>query len=1046
MKGKNTKPIFKINDKVRVKNARDKIGIIIESPQLIAGDYWYRVFFDKDNVENYREADLELVVESPEPYSLLIKKSLGNKGSFSKYITYQKLKYPLTDTIYAFNSARIEFHPYQFKPLLKFVNSQNKRLLIADEVGLGKTIEAGLVMLEEKARHGLDRILVVCPSSLREKWRIEMSYKFNEEFEIMDGKKIIQFLRDVQLKDSVPKLKAICSLQTIRDRKILDELEKTMPPIDLVIIDEAHHMRNKNTLAHRLGKILSECAEAMLLLTATPVHLGSRDLFNLLHILDPREFERFDVFEWVRQTNIHIVRASNLLSSSPPDLNRCKKELKELLKTSQRDRFMNNPVYLEVLDKLEKANPNDLNQLVEIQRALAELNLFSHIVTRTRKRDVDLPAKRIPSVLKPRFTPEELEFYNMVVDYVINKSSILGMKGFGAFAAMMPQRQVASCIPAMVEYYSQKWKDELQMIDDVKRELFEMDWEDWVNESNEWKSQLDKQLVEYYMYLAKLVKKAEEFKGIDSKFDALIDLLRQLDIEEPGEKIVIFSYFKKTLSYLSRRLNKLGYSNIILSGDVPVDQRIELIERFKDDPQIRILLSTEVGSEGLDFQFCHIMINYDLPWNPMVVEQRIGRLDRFGQSSPKILIYNFAIPGTIEEKILHRLYERIRIFEESIGDLEAIIGDEIKNLTIELLSSKLTPKEQEERISKVAEIIEKRKRDLYLLERESQKFLGEDEYFKIQLNLIQKRKQFITQAEIKIFISEFLNDHFPEWELAKMENDNLYTLRYRLELDKSKCHRLPDFIRNQLDDIDEKTGKFLASLQRGKILITFDGEEALKRERKVELINIFHPLIRAIFSYYKQHENEFFPTARIKLTSENFPYGIYLYMVYLLKIHAANTQIRIEPVFIDLQTLEPLSDSFSYQLLAEMITKGETLQTEIVNKISTDLINEAYKVCDDYWGIKIKQKEHEIRKYNDLRVSNQIASLEQTFKVKYNKRKELLEKAVHLERNQRYIRMLKGYLRKLERDFEQAKRELEEKRKVSISFERIAGGILQITK
>src|SRR5262249_14945829 len=140
----------------------------------------------------------------------------------------------------------------------------------------------------------------------------------------------------------------------------------------------------------------------------------------------------------------------------------------------------------------------------------------------------------------------------------------------------------------------------------------------------------------------------------DSKFDTLSRTLGRYAEENPEGKIIIFSYFKKTLAYLQRRLRDIGFQTTIIHGDVPMEERQERLELFKRNSEVNVLLSSEVGSEGIDLQFCSVLVNYDLPWNPMKVEQRIGRLDRLGQKADKITIINLAVKGSIEEKILDR--------------------------------------------------------------------------------------------------------------------------------------------------------------------------------------------------------------------------------------------------------------------------------------------------------------------------------------------------------------------------------------------------------
>ena len=152
------------------------------------------------------------------------------------------------------------------------------------------------------------------------------------------------------------------------------------------------------------------------------------------------------------------------------------------------------------------------------------------------------------------------------------------------------------------------------------------------------------------------------------------------------------------MEYLRRKLEATEYSKKVglIHGDIPKKDRQKIIKKFRQTDKIKILLSSEVGGEGLDFEFCNVIFNYDLPWNPMRVEQRIGRLDRYGQRHEKILIYNFSMVGTIDDEILNRLYRRINVFEKFIGDLDAILGDQITELTKDIFNTRLT---QEQNLS-----------------------------------------------------------------------------------------------------------------------------------------------------------------------------------------------------------------------------------------------------------------------------------------------------------------------------------------------------------
>jgi superfamily II DNA/RNA helicase len=224
-----------------------------------------------------------------------------------------------------------------------------------------------------------------------------------------------------------------------------------------------------------------------------------------------------------------------------------------------------------------------------------------------------------------------------------------------------------------------------------------------------------------------------DLKTPDSKFEVLAQALQNRFYNEPGVKIIVFSFFKKTLSYLRRRLVAQGFNPLLIHGDVPIEDRQQIIDTFREDHERQILLSSEVGSEGVDLQFCRIIVNYDLPWNPMKVEQRIGRIDRLGQKADKITILNLSVADTIEEKILERLYNRIGIFQRSLGDLEQILGDVTEKLHTELLSHRLTRQQEDERIEDTQRAVETKLQLEGELVEQSAVFLGVSEYILQQI-------------------------------------------------------------------------------------------------------------------------------------------------------------------------------------------------------------------------------------------------------------------------------------------------------------------------
>ena len=333
--------------------------------------------------------------------------------------------YPLRNNVYAFNASRTRFFPYQFKPLLKFLDAPKHRLLIADEVGLGKTIEAGLILTEVRARQTVQRVLVVCPANLTQKWRMELKRRFGEEFEILDARGFNAFLRDYEDSPHDVNLNGIISLESIRQQNVLDQLEALSPSFDLVIVDEAHHMRNFGRKQRKAGVLLSQSADAMLFLTATPIHLGNENLFSLLNILDDEEFPDLYTVDNRFHYNEPIIKAMICMGHIPPNLDEAVHFMESLAPSPW---TTNNPTYSEVLDKLRMLSNDELDAsatrrlILDTQRDLAELNLIGHIFTRTKKREVQT-GMGMRKAYPIHITMTNLRnFYNAVTAYVREES------------------------------------------------------------------------------------------------------------------------------------------------------------------------------------------------------------------------------------------------------------------------------------------------------------------------------------------------------------------------------------------------------------------------------------------------------------------------------------------------------------------------------------------------------------------------------------------------------------------------------------------------
>jgi len=855
-------------------------------------------------------------------FELLTQLKFGRKGDLARVLTFHKINSKLANVFYAMQTSRTDFYAYQFKPVYKFIESANGRILIADEVGLGKTIEAGLIWQEVRARSDARTLLVVCPSMLREKWKAELRNRFGVQAQVYDGAGFLSILKDFEEDGRSYQCAAICSMQGLRRETVtgaIDDFAKAGLEFDLVIVDEAHYMRNVKTQTHQLGKSLSIVADNMLLLTATPLQLKVEELFRLLSLLDPDEYDNQYLFENRLEANEPVVMAQNALRRIPADLDAAR----EHLHRAQRSRwFSGNPLMNLAIERVKNVRSGAHSDLVEASRVVENLNLMNSSISRTRKREVqEWKVIRKARVLRLRYSEHEMNFYLAVTDAVRRQISQSGNAGFEAFVLMMPQRQVASCIPAMVEYYRNRDGDE--------ETLYELGWSELEGDSpiseRKLNSEIDTLVREWVLDYP------------DTKYTALVQELHDLFIREPDTKIIIFSYFKKAISYLFRRLAADGLAAYVIQGDVPMEERLQILDAFRDRADIRILISSEVGSEGLDLQFCRVIINYDLPWNPMRVEQRIGRLDRLGQRAESISIINIAAVGTIEERILERLYERIGIFERSIGDLEPILGDMIHRLERDLLSKRLSSEQERERIEQTAIALEAKRRDEAELEDQGQLFFGNSDFVTEQIQNARKTGRWITPAEIKTYIEDFFKHRYVGTRLNwDQPEHSLVTI----ELSNQARNELAFFCRSGDDATTALTIATTAT-------IAAYSSDGANHHTKAEFLTHFHPLVRWITKSYSDQvsPDPFFPSVAVQLRSSKVLPGTYVFAVERWRFSAIQDEPRIAYAMVGLRKEKTVDPLIAEEVIQEILSEGEDWP-HAERTADVDLIPEAVARCE----------------------------------------------------------------------------------------------------
>jgi len=805
---------FRSGDAVILRTTME-MGKVVAQPVLDGGEYWYRVQFVQ-RVENVVEEDLDGLTEDYTTLERLAQTGRwGTLQAFRCALAVERIRNTNRTTVYTYRAQRILFEPYQYKPLLKVLDSPDRRLLIADEVGLGKTIEAGLILTELEAREYLDKVLIVCPSRLRDKWREELNRKFNQDFEIYTSQTLREYIARASESPERSRLRGIISIQTLRNEDLSDLLEAKVGYLDVVVVDEAHHGRNPGTQTAELLQALGRIGGTVLFLTATPLQLSTRDLFTLLHALRPTEFRDPNVFDEMLRGHSGVHRASAMVRSAKAEhLPRAAEELSAVF---ARNGEIPDPLAAGVVRDLRTQVPADRRAWVELERRIQDLHPLASILTRTRKREVqeNAPTRRA-AVFRCQWTEEEDQAYQALVAGSTRRGWIGERLTLGQ---IQRARQAASSIHAAI---LSSLGASIACVDDEASEITDILPSEAGGVGN----------------VDATERPLPALPQHDSKFEKLLELLRAAWEEDEKAKILIFTFFVGTAKYVAERLNRAGYPALWIAGEVTSDprhpdrdERGRRLHLFAKDKQIRALVSTEVGSEGLDFQFCHHLVNYDLPWNPMVVEQRIGRIDRYGQKAKVIHIHNLVADGTVEDRILLRLYERIGIFRESIGELEIILGDTMRELRRDYISGQLTPQEAERRVDEAAHAINNRRIQFEQLQRSVGELFGHEGFIRAEMERVGRLGRYLAEQSILAILRAYLESYHPEvriWE----EGTGVYGLH------------LTDALDGDIRQACSPGQIWLHRAKDGRLLFTTDGAVAFEQP-EIELINASHPLLRA---------------------------------------------------------------------------------------------------------------------------------------------------------------------------------------------------------
>jgi superfamily II DNA or RNA helicase len=793
-------------------------------------------------------------------------------------MTHVRLTGRLADVIYSMETTNTDFYAYQFKPVLKILNAPTQGILIADEVGLGKTIEAGLIWTELRSRFDYRRLMVLCPAFLRDKWRRELFHRFGIEADLVDATEATDRLQHAAMEGSESDFALIGSLQGLRPSsgwrdeeeatsasarlaKLLFYEEHEASLIDLLVIDEAHYLRNPETKTAELGRLMRGVAEHVILLSATPIHLRNEDLFQLLNLIDEETFQHHTIFEQILHANRPLVHARDLVLSQTATQD----SLKSLLEAARSHRLLRENEQLGALLD-DPPSLEDLRREESIARLayrLETVNLTAHSINRTRKRDIqEWRVIRDPVDEAIPMTGIERQFYEAVTNKVRDACS--GIDYAEGLILVTPQRQMSSSMPAALSY----WMRRQQFQDESDQEQF---YEDLG---------ADRIRQELGPIVGELIRSARTLGNLealyrhDSKYFRLRDSIRELFREHPEDKIVLFSYFRATLRYLLERLTEDDISCMFLVGGMDGQDRV--LDQFQRSEGSTVLLSSEVGSEGIDLQFCRVLVNYDLPWNPMKIEQRIGRLDRLGQKSDKILIWNLFYEDTIDARIYRRLYQRLRIFENALGELEPILGEEIQKLTTDLFRKRLTPEQEESRIRQTATAIEMKRQGEEKLESEASHLVAYGDYILRQIQAAKDLNRTIRAEDLRSYVLDYFRQNYPG---SRFQGSNSDPLEFDIDLSIDAKDDLDGFVRAyRLHGLTRLTQN-----RPDPVRCKFENSVIHQRASYIEVISQFHPLVRFVSDRLGQEDVLTYPAVSVQLyrsaSLSHLPIGLYVFSV-----------------------------------------------------------------------------------------------------------------------------------------------------------------------
>ncbi|MDP3622687.1 MAG: helicase-related protein [Methanobacteriaceae archaeon] len=706
------------------------------------------------------------------------------------FLSLEALRYryaSLFDPFLAMNTSKIDPLPFQLDAVyLHALKLPRIRFMIADDPGAGKTIMAGLIIKELKLRGLARRVLIVSPGHLKEQWKRELKEKFQETFTVIDR----GFLNTYSSESPWDvENQAITSIDFAKQNDVMNSLKSV--EWDLVIVDEAHKMaayqygkKVDKKKRYRLGEVLSKTTEHLLFLTATP-HKGDPESFRLLlDLLEPGFFAKTGMINDAKKNN-----------DNPLFIRRIKEDLKD---------FDGKPIF----------------------------------------------TKRFTYSHKFQLSDDEMDLYNELSKYVIhqfNKALAQDNKRSFVFALLLLQRRMASSIYALhtsLKRKKEKYETILEnpeLLKEIKNagngeredESEEERWEQELKWETSTYSDSLEELKSEIATLTKLIAMAETIldEGNETKLTELKKIMQKVG----DEKLLIFTESKDTLDYILDKIEKWGYSANTIHGQMKMEQRVEAEQIFKKETQV--MVATEAAGEGINLQFCHMMVNYDIPWNPNRLEQRMGRIHRYKQKKD-VSIFNLVADNTREGMVLARVLDKLETIREAIGSDKVydVIGEIFPaNKLYKLVTDAVSGKSLDNIQNEIDFEVDEEYKEKLLTEVLEQGLASSIDYKSID-DIAESTKELRLVPE---YVEEFFKKAFNRaGGKIKIRKDNSWVI-----------NSIPSDIRRMADSQEFRSnyGKLARSYPR----ITFDKDAAFDND-DLDYVSFGHPLLEALLKWVEE--------------------------------------------------------------------------------------------------------------------------------------------------------------------------------------------------